>query len=348
MSKVRVGAIGSGYWGPNLIRNFVELPSSELVAVADMRQDRLNHMKTLYPGIEVTTNFRDLFSMGLDAVVIATPPPTHHAIARECLEHGLSCMIEKPITTDSAQAEDLIELAERNNLRLMVGNTFEYNVAVHKLRDLIASGELGEIYYIDAVRTNLGLFQRNLNVMWDLAPHDISILLHILGLDPVSVTAQGGRHVPNSLEDVVYMHLEFPRNIQAHIHVSWLNPRKERRITVVGSKKMVVYDDIEQLEKIRIYDKGVDAPPYSDTFADFQFSYRYGDVVTPYIKFTEPLRMECQHFIDCIVSGERPRTDGVVGWKIVKILEAGDRSLASDGARQELGELVVPASAPVA
>ncbi len=334
MNKLRVGAIGSGYWGPNLIRNFVDLPDSELVVVADMRQERLDHMKRLYPSIEITTDYHDLLTMGLDAVVIATPPFTHFQIAKDCLEHGLSCMIEKPITTDSKQAEALVELAEQRGLKLMVGNTFEYNVAVHKLRDLIASGELGDVYYIDAVRTNLGLYQRNLNVMWDLAPHDISILLHVLGMDPVSVSAQGGKNITPSIHDVVYMHMQFPNNIMAHIHVSWLHPRKDRAITVVGSKKMVVYDDVEPLEKIKIYDKGVDAPPYADTFADFQFSYRYGDVITPYIKFTEPLRMECQHFVDCVKNGKRPNTDGVVGWKIVKILEAAERSLQNGGTQE--------------
>ncbi|MCA9903409.1 MAG: Gfo/Idh/MocA family oxidoreductase [Anaerolineae bacterium] len=334
MNKLRVGAIGSGYWGPNLIRNFVDLPDSELVVVADMRQERLDHMKRLYPSIEITTDYHDLFTMELDAVVIATPPFTHFDIAKDCLEHGLSCMIEKPITTDSQQAEALVELAEQRGLKLMVGNTFEYNVAVHKLRDLIASGELGDVYYIDAVRTNLGLYQRNLNVMWDLAPHDISILLHVLGMDPVSVSAQGGKNIAPSIHDVVYMHMQFPNNVMAHIHVSWLHPRKDRSITVVGSKKMVIYDDVEPLEKIKIYDKGVDAPPYADTFADFQFSYRYGDVITPYIKFTEPLRMECQHFVDCVKNGKRPNTDGVVGWKIVKILEAAERSLQNGGTQE--------------
>jgi predicted dehydrogenase len=342
MSKIRVGAIGSGYWGPNLIRNFVELPNSELVAVADMREERLKHMKTLYPSIEVTTDYKDLFKMNLDAVVIATPPFTHHAIGKDCLEHGLSAMIEKPITVSSQEAEDLINIAERKNLTLMVGNTFEYNAAVLKLRDLVQSGELGDIYYVDAVRTNLGLYQRNLNVMWDLAPHDISIMLYVLGKDPMSVSAMGGTAISPDINDVVYMHMTFPDNIVAHAHVSWLNPSKVRRITVVGSKKMVVYDDVDPLEKIKIYDKGVNAPPYTNSFGDFQFSYHYGDVTTPHIQFSEPLRVECAHYLDCVANGTSPRSNGVVGWKIVKILEAAQKSLENKGVVSDIGSLVPP------
>jgi len=339
MERIRVGVVGCGYWGPNLIRNFSELPSAELVVVADARQERLQHMQKLYPQLQVTKNYRDLFTMGLHAVVIATPPATHHAIARECLENGLHVMVEKPLTLKSEDAEDLVALADERGLALMVGNTFEYNAAVRTLKQLVESGELGDIYYIDAVRTNLGLFQPKANAMWDLAPHDISIMLYILGKDPISVSAQGGDSILKNVHDVVYMHLKFPDNILAHIHVSWLNPCKVRRITVVGSKKMVVYDDIENLEKIKIYDKGVETPPYTDTYADFQCSYRYGNIVIPHIQLVEPLRAECQHFIDSVANGTQPQSDGMVGLRIVKVLETAQASLSNGGGQHEIAPI---------
>jgi predicted dehydrogenase len=344
MEKVRVGIVGAGYWGPNLIRNFMMLPSAEVVAVADTKPDRLQNIKCLFPQIEVTSNYRNFFSMQLDAVVIATPPATHFRIAYDCLEHGLNVLVEKPLTLMSADAEELIELAEERNLTLMVGNTFEYNSAVQALRDLINTGELGDIYYIDAVRTNLGLFQPHVNAMWDLAPHDISILLYLLGKDPLSVSANGKPSIFRNIHDVVYLHLKFPDNVLAHVHVSWLNPCKVRRITVVGSKKMAVYDDVENLEKIKIYDKGVEALPYTESYGDFQCSYRYGDVVTPYIQHIEPLRVECQHFIDCIVNHTQPRSDGWVGLRIVKVLEAASMSLQNDGEQRAISPTVIQRS----
>jgi predicted dehydrogenase len=343
MEKVRVGVIGAGYWGPNLIRNFTTITAADVVAVADSKQDRLQNIKDLYPQIQITNNYRDLFSMDLDAVVVATPPATHFRLAADCLEHGLHVLVEKPLALTSSDAEDLIELAERRNLMLMVGNTFEYNSAVQTLKKIIDDGELGQVYYIDAVRTNLGLFQPHVNAMWDLAPHDISILLYLLGQDPVSVSALGKYSIFRNIHDVVYLHLKFPDNVLAHVHVSWLNPCKVRRITVVGSKKMAVYDDVENLEKIKIYDKGVDAPPYTDTFGDFQCSYRYGDVVTPYIQFAEPLRAECQHFVDSILNSTQPRSDGWVGLRIVKVLEAASTSLQNDGRQHAISPTQKPA-----
>jgi predicted dehydrogenase len=336
MSHVNIGVIGCGYWGPNLIRNIAELPSGNLVAVADARPERLKHIKSLYPFVQITENYQDLFSMGIDAVIIATPPHTHYEIASDCLKHGINCLVEKPLTLNSADAEALIKLADERGLVLMVGNTFEYNSAVEMMKQIIDSGELGEVFYINAVRTNLGLFSTRHNVMWDLAPHDISIVLYLLGQDPLNVTAMGRSSIYKGVEDLVYMHMNFANDLIAHVHVSWLDPNKVRNITVVGSKKMAVYDDIEPLEKIKIYDKGVDAPPYADTFAQFQFSYRYGNVVIPYIKFTEPLRVECQHFIDSIVNKTTPRSDGVVGLRIVKILEAADWSLKNQGTRKDI------------
>lgn len=335
MEKLNIGVIGCGYWGPNLIRNFVEIPASNLLAVADLNANRLAHIKSRYPAVETTQVYQDFFSMPLDAVVVATPPATHHRIALDGLQHDLHVLVEKPLTLNSRDAHDLIEVAAARDLRLMVGHTFEYNPAVHALREIIESGELGQIYYIDAVRLSLGLYQADLNVVWDLAPHDISILLYLLGQDPVSVTAEGAASVFAGKHDIAHLHLSFPDNVLAHIHVSWLHPRKVRRITVVGSRKMAVYDDVDPMERIKIYDKGVETPPYTHTFAEFQCSYRYGDVVIPYIQFVEPLREECQHFLDCITNHTEPRSSGRVGLKVVKILETADRSL-HNGALPEM------------
>jgi predicted dehydrogenase len=335
MESIKLGVIGCGYWGPNLIRNFVEISNSEVVIVSDLKEDRLAHIKAIYPQVMVTKDYHGLFDQNLDAVVVATPPATHYSFVKECLEHGLHVLVEKPITINSQHAEELIEISKKSDLVLMVGHTFEYNAAVHTLKNLIDSGELGQIYYVDAARLNLGLFQRDLNVLWDLAPHDISILMYILGCVPISVNAQGTSFVYEGVHSVVYMNMLFPDNIMAHIHVSWLDPCKVRRITVVGSKKMVVYNDIESLEKIKIYDKGVEKPPYTNTFADFQFSYRYGDVTIPNIRFTEPLRKECQHFLDCINNHSEPLSSGQDGLRVVKIIEAAQRSLSENGKHQE-------------
>lgn len=336
MQTLKVGAVGYGYWGPNLIRNFVELPGSELYAVADLDEARLKHVQERYPQIKlITRNYEDLFSCGLDAVVVATPPHTHHRIVRNCLEHGLHVLVEKPLTLNSADACDLIRIAEQQQRVLMVGHTFEYNSAVRVLKQMIDSGDLGEIQYIDAVRVSLGLFNSHLNVIWDLAPHDISILLHLLGEMPIGVAAQGTACVQEGIEDVAYMTLRFPDNVLAHIRMSWLDPCKTRRITVVGSKKMVIYDDVEPQEKLKVYDKGVKAIRHTDTFGEFQFAYHYGDIVSPYIRFEEPLRTECAHFLDSIRQGKAPVTDGYNGLRVVEIVEAAQKSLRNGGGLYE-------------
>jgi predicted dehydrogenase len=338
LSTARIGVIGAGYWGPNLIRNFHTNNESDLIAVADLDEDRLRHFQNMYPSIGVTQDYHDLFQMELDAVVVATPPASHHRIAKDCLQNGLHTLVEKPLALDSQSAQELIDIANSRNLKLMVGHTFEYNAAVRKIKEIVDSGELGDIYYINSVRVNLGLFQNGLNVLWDLAPHDISIIRYILNSDPVSVNANGYDCIFPSKHDVAYVTAEFPNRIMAHIHVSWLDPNKVRRTTIVGSEKMLVYDDVAPLEKIRIYDKGVETPPYTDSYADFQFSYRYGDVVIPHIQFVEPLRVEAQHFVDCVLGRvEQPQSSGEVGLAVVKILEAADQSLKNNGERQWLG-----------
>ena len=337
MSIVRVGIIGYGYWGPNLTRNFYEIPSAELVAIADQNAERLKQAALKYPQVITKHGYQELFDLGLDAVVVATPPATHYRIAKECLENNLHVLVEKPITLKSEDAEALVELADAKGLTLMVGHTFAYNSAVHALKSYIDSGELGEIYYLDAARLNLGLFQRDSNVLWDLAPHDISILLYLLGKKPVSVSAQGTSCVFKGVHDVAYLNMIFPNNIPAYVHVSWLDPCKVRRITVVGSKKMAVYNDIEAEHKIKIYDKGVDAPPpYTEgDFSDFQCNYHSGDITIPNIRFTEPLRQECQHFIDSIVNHTTPLSSGRDGLDVVRILETAQYSMMN-GQTQEV------------
>jgi predicted dehydrogenase len=335
--KANIGVIGSGYWGPNLIRNFVELPGAHVRAVADLEPDRLSAICVRFPQIPLTTqNYRDLFELDLDAVVIATPPDTHHAIARECLENNLHVLVEKPVTLNSADAYDLKNLAEERGLVLMVGHTFEYNPAVRFLKELIDSGELGEIYYVDAVRVSLGLYQTKANVLWDLAPHDISILRYILGAEPVAVHARGNSFVHEGVEDIVYTLLKFPGNVLAHMRLSWLDPRKTRQFTVVGSEKMVIYDDVSALEKIQIYDKRVKVIRRTETFGDFSFAYHYGDVVIPHIQHQEPLRVQCGHFLECITEGRQPLTDGYSGARVVQILEAAQRSLSDSGRQFEI------------
>jgi predicted dehydrogenase len=334
--QVKLGVLGAGYWGPKLIRNFQEIPDADMAIVCDLRQDRLAHIKELYPAIHVTTDYRELLQSDVEAVAIATPILTHHRLAKEALGAGKHVLVEKPLTANSEEAEDLVETADRLGLALMVGHTFEYNPAVEYLRKLIASGDLGRIYYLNATRVNLGIFQPDINVVWDLAPHDVSILMFVLGTLPMTVSARGGAFVRSKVHDVAYLTLQFPNDVMADVRVSWLDPCKIRRITVVGSKKMVVYDDVEPNEKIKIYDKGVDLPPYSDTLEEFHLSYRYGDITTPAISGVEPLRVECQHFLNCIRTGERPRSDGRDGLEVVRILEAATRSLLNGGTGERI------------
>jgi predicted dehydrogenase len=339
METIDLGVIGCGYWGPNLIRNFVEIPDSRVRIVADLREDRLEAVRSRYPDITTTKDYREMFASDLDGVVIATSAATHFEIARDCLTHGLPVLVEKPLTLNSHEAGQLADLADERDLALMVGHTFEYNPAVRALKDLTESGDLGQIYYVDAVRTNLGPVRKDANALWDLASHDVSILLYILDLVPEEVSAQGGAFLSKERHDVVYVDLAFPGGILAHIHTSWLNPCKVRRVTVVGSKKMAVFDDVETLEKIRIYDKGAEVLPYTDTFADFQISYHYGDIVTPYIPFVEPLRVECHEFLECIRQHSEPRSNGRTGQRVVRVLETAERSLQNGGARETVASV---------
>ena len=329
---MNIAVIGCGYWGPNQIRNFNQLPECTMKLCCDKDRKRLAHMEMLYPEIQTTTDIADVLNAtDIEAVGIATPVFTHFPIARACLEKGKHVLIEKPLASSTSQCRELSKLAEEKNRVLMVGHTFEYTAALNKIKEIITSGELGEILYLSSIRVNLGLFQPDINVIWDLAPHDISIINYILTDEVVSVNAQGKDHFKKGIEDVAILTMNFTNGSIAFIHNSWLDPNKIRRTTVVGSKKMLVYDDIEPNEKIKIYDKGVETPPHYDTYAEFQFSYRYGDIYCPRIEEYEPLRAECKHFIECIKDNKTPRSDGYSGLKVVSVLEASSNSLKNGG-----------------
>jgi predicted dehydrogenase len=327
---VRVGVIGCGYWGPQLVRNFSELSDATLVGVADRRPERLDYVRSRYDRVLAVADHEELLAADIDAVVVVTPINTHYTLAREALLAGKHVLVEKPLTASVEEALDLVSLAAERGLTLMVGHTFLYNPAVAELRRMVRGGELGRVYYIDAARLNLGLFHPRMNVLWDLAPHDISILIDILAEAPSSVSARGSCCVQPGVHDVAYLSLNFPSGVGAQIHVSWLDPAKVRRITVVGDEKMVVYNDVSLDQKIRIYDKGV-TTPVTDNFGEFQLSYRYGAITIPYIEWQEPLRLECADFLAAIRTGRRPVTDGRQGLIVVAVLEAAERSLRNGG-----------------
>lgn len=331
-AAITVGVVGCGYWGPNLIRNFRNLPNCRVKTMCDANEARLTHLRALYPEIEGVTEFNRLLEDGeIDAVVVATPVKHHHPLAKASLLAGKHTFIEKPMASSSAECEELIEIADRQGLVLMVGHTFLYSTPVQKMVEIIEAGDIGEIRYINCRRLNLGLFQKDINVAWDLAPHDISIILHILGEAPLSVNCQGNAHVTPGIEDVTNMSLVFPHKRFASIQSSWLEPRKVREMTIVGTRRMIVYDDLEPQEKLRIYDVRVDRPPHYNTFAEFHYSYHYGDSYIPHIKQSEPLRIECEHFLECIEYGSTPLTSGRKGLELVRILEASSESLAAGG-----------------
>jgi len=334
---LNVGVAGCGYWGPNLIRNLASLPDCRVKQVCDVNDTRLVHMKKLYPSTATTTKFEDLINDGeLDAIVVATPVHLHHELAKKSLMAGKHTFIEKPMASSAAECEELVALAAKKNLTLMVGHTFIYSTPVRRIKEIVASGEIGEVQYISSRRLNLGLFQKDINVTWDLAPHDIAIILYIIGKPPVSVNCQGKAHVHREIEDVTNMSLNFDNGGFAIVHSSWLDPNKVREMIIVGSKRMIVYNDNEPLEKIKIFDKRVEVPPHYDTFAEFHYSYHYGDAYIPYLKQVEPLKVEAQHFLDCIRSGKIPETSGLDGLRVVQILEAASRSLKGGGSQVEI------------
>ena len=337
--KIRVAVVGAGYWGPNLVRNFNQSKEAEVTLVCDVDEARLNHVQNLYPHVRVSKDRQEATQgQGIDAVCIATPVRWHYDMAKEALSCGKHVLVEKPMTTDVAHARELVELAKKEDRVLLVDHTFEYAPAVNRIKDIIGSGELGEIYYVSMSRLNLGLFQKDINVIWDLAPHDISILDYVLGAVPETVVAHGNANIVDGIEDVAMLTLQYPGNVVAYLHMSWLDPCKIRRSTFVGSKKMLVYDDVEPLEKIKIYDNGVDGPKHYDTFGEFQFSYRYGDIHTPYLENQEPLTVECRHFLDCIRNGTQPRSGGQDGLDVVRVISGAQESLRRGGERVRISD----------
>jgi predicted dehydrogenase len=332
-TPISVGVVGCGYWGPLLVRNFRSLTDCTLKAVCDTSEARLKHLRGLYPDVEGVIDYQHFFNdLALDAIVIATPVKYHFSLAKASLLAGKHTFIEKPMASSSAECEELIEIADSKGLVLMIDHTFLYSSPVRKIVEIVEAGDIGDIRYINSRRLNLGLFQKDVNVAWDLAPHDISIILHILGEFPVAVNCQGNAHVTSHIEDVTNMSLYFRHKRFATIQSSWLEPRKIREMTIVGSRRMIVYDDLQTHEKIKVYDVRVERPPHYDTFAEFQYSYHYGDSYIPYIHQEEPLKAVCQHFIDCINTGNRPVTGGRQGLELVRILEAASTSLKANGA----------------
>ena len=329
---LNIGVVGCGYWGPNLIRNFESLNDSSVKMICDLDEKRLNHMKGLYPSVVTTTNFDDLiYNKNIDAIVVATPVHTHFKFALQALQHGKHTFIEKPMASSVEEAIELNRVANQNGLKLFVGHTFLYTAAVHKMKEIIDSGELGEVYYFSSRRLNLGLFQKDINVAWDLAPHDISIILYLMDAHPISVNCQGKSHITPGIEDVTNMTLNFSNGGIATIHSSWLDPNKIREMTIVGSKKMIVFDDIEPTMKLKVYDKHVERPPHYDSYAEFSYSYHNGDMYAPFLKHIEPLKAEAQQFIDTITKDVPNSTDGINGLRIVQILEASNESLKKNG-----------------
>ena len=334
---INIGIIGYGYWGPNLVRNFNETSGINVCQVADLDDNKLQKIRLRYPSIAVTTDVREIIeNMDIDAVAIATPVSTHYDLAMRCLKAGKHVLIEKPMADTSERCEKLIELADRKNLLLMVDHTFPYTGAVRKIKELVKSKELGKILYYDSVRVNLGLFQQDVNVIWDLAVHDLSILEYLFLQKPHSVSATGISHFKEQLENVAYLTLFFDNNLIAHIHVNWLSPVKIRRTLLGGEKKLLVYDDLEQTEKVKIYDKGIDSVIDDKSIYNMRVGYRMGDMWAPNLDGTEALYRLVKHFRDCIEGIDEPITSSISGLRVVQMMEAATKSMYNNGHPEKL------------
>lgn len=334
MKATNIGVIGCGYWGPNLLRNFSDNESAQLRWICDVDEERLASMSRRYPMAQTTTDYRALVNdPAVDAVAVVTPVATHFTIAKELLRAGKHVLLEKPLAATAREAEELIDLAETNNRILMVDHTFIYTGAVRKMKELVNSGELGDLLYFDSVRINLGLFQRDINVLWDLAPHDLSIMDFLIDRQPQAISALGSSHIERGVENIAYLVMLFPDEFIAHFHFNWLAPVKIRRTMIAGSSKMILYDDIEPTEKVRVYDKGVTASRVGNREVDYQtlVSYRTGDVWAPKLDSTEALRYVVKEFLDSIREGRKPLTDGYAGLRVVRLLEAAQQSMKNGG-----------------
>ncbi len=327
---INVGIIGYGYWGPNIVRNFSSVNGAEVVSICDQNQELLKRAKKAYPNTLVTTDCREVLeSSKIDAVAVITPVSTHYPLAKRALENGKHVFIEKPFTANTAQAEELIDLAEKRNLTIMVDHTFIFTGAVRKMKQLLVEKALGDLYYYDSVRVNLGLFQSDVNVIWDLAPHDFAVMDYLLPEKPSAVSACGKAHV-NGFEDTAYITVQFSNNMIAHFNVNWLSPVKVRTTLIGGEKKMLVWNDLEADEKIKIYDKGVEVSTKESAY-NLRVSYRSGDMHAPRVEQVEALKMETEYFISCLNRSEKPVNDAASGFRVVKLLEACSQSLKKNG-----------------
>src|SRR5215467_12908363 len=334
MSATTIGVIGCGYWGPNLLRNFAENEAAQLRWICDTDAERLQAMARRYPAAQTTTDYQKLLAdHALDAVAVVTPVATHFQIAKEALLAGKHVLVEKPLTATAREAEELIEVAERHARTLMVDHTFVYTGAVRKMKEIVESGELGDLLYFDSIRINLGLFQRDINVLWDLAPHDLSIMDHLIEQQPEGLSAIGSCHIEQGIENIAYLIMKFRDDFIAHFHFNWLAPVKIRHTLIAGSTRMILYDDIEPTEKVRVYDKGVDTNRVGDREADYQtlVSYRTGDVWAPKLDATEALHYVVAEFLDSIRKKRKPLTDGEAGLRVVRVLEAAQQSIKNWG-----------------
>jgi predicted dehydrogenase len=330
---IRVGVIGYGYWGPNIVRNLHLLDSTEVVAVCDKSEPALARVRKEYPSVRTCTDPKDILTAAdIDAVAVITPVWTHYELAKAALENGKHVFVEKPLTSSSQQAQELIEIAARKKLTIMVDHTFLFTGAVRKIRELADSGFLGDLYYYDSLRVNLGLFQHDVSVIWDLAPHDLSIMDHLIKADPEAIVATGEKHL-NGVEDVAFMTIYFPKSVIAHINVNWLSPVKIRTTLIGGQKKMLVWNDLVADEKVRVYDKGVQITN-GEGIRDLMVSYRSGDVWAPHLEQLEALRVELDYFAKCVMDSKTPFNDGHAGLRVVRMLEAAEKSI------QKRGELV--------
>ena len=337
---ITIGVIGYGYWGPNLVRNFAEVPGGQVGFVTDIRTERLSQVRGRYPAVRVSTDYRDLINdPAVDAVAVATPVSSHFDLAMAALRAGKHVLVEKPMTANADQSLALIDEADRRGLVLMVDHTFVYTNAVKKIRELTQAGDLGEIYYYDSVRINLGLFQHDVNVLWDLAVHDLSIMDYVLAQTPVSVSATGLAHVAGEPENIAYMTMFFDGRLIAHVHVNWLAPVKVRRTLLGGSRRMIVFDDLEASEKIKVYDRGISVNASAENVYQMLIGYRAGDMWAPQLPLAEALQTEAKHFIECIDQRKTPTTDGHAGLRVVRMLEAATQSMMRHGA-------LVPLHAP--
>ncbi len=328
---IKLGVIGIGGWGKNLLRNFYELPDAEVKIACDLVGERLAGAAARYPEVTFSQDYREILdSTEIEAVVVATPGAAHFKIARECLEAGKDVFIEKPMTLKSRDCRELVELAGKRKRIVMVGHLLLYHPAVRKLKEEVEAGTVGELYYLYSQRLNLGKIRRSEDALWTFAPHDISVALYLIGKDPVSVSARGGSYVQKGVADVAFATIGFSGNTLAHLHVSWLDPHKVRRITLVGSKQMMVFDDMAGSDLIKIYDKGVGENLEYDTYGEY-LHLRYGDVRIPWVKGGEPLKAECSHFVECVRERKTPLTDGKNGLQVVEVLEAAEKSMAEDG-----------------